>query len=181
MGETYRGPDMPIRTLILVLLTGLTVCKADEPKEKRTSTSLFGAHYYPWYFPQKWTLEPVCDTPWLGHYDSGDRAVAKQHVEWAKQAGLDFFIVSWINPTGREDENFRHTLLPEIEDQGFRFAFHYETALALGLQAGKEPLDFDKKLDNGSRAGDRFIAQFDYLADTYFEARVTSNGMERWS
>lgn len=171
---------MPIRTviLLLLLLAGVALCKADEPKEKRTSTPLFGAHYYPWYFPRKWTLEPVCDTPRLGHYDSGNRAVAKQHVQWAKQAGLDFFIVSWINRAGREDQNFRHAVLPEIEEQGFRFAFHYETALALGLQAGKGPLDFDRKLDGGARAGDRFVAQFDYLADTYFERKshLTCNG-----
>ena len=109
-------------------------------------------------------------TPQLGHYDSGNRAVAKRHVQWAKQAGLDFFMVSWINPTGRENQNFRQAVLPEIEEQGFRFAFHYETALALDLQAGK-PLDFDQKLEDGSRAGDRFVAHFDYLADTYLKRR----------
>jgi Glycosyl hydrolase family 99 len=169
---------MPIRTLILFLLAGIPGCTGAEPTDKRKPPPLFGAHYYPWYFPQKWTLEPVCDTPQLGHYDSGDRTVAKRHVQWAKQAGLDFFMVSWINPAGRENQNFKQTLLPEIEDQGFRFAFHYETALALNMQAGKQPLDFDQKQGDGSRAGDRFIAHFDYLADTYFKRRshLTFNG-----
>jgi glycosyl transferase family WbsX len=168
---------MPIRTGILILLAGTIVCAAQEPKKERLSPLLVGAHYYPWYYPQKWTLEPVCDTPQLGHYDSGNRAVARRHVQWAKQAGLDFFMVSWINPTGREDQNFRQTVLPEIEEQGFRFAFHYETALALDLIAGK-PLDFDQKREDGTRAGDRFIAHFDYLADTYLKRRsyLTFNG-----
>jgi hypothetical protein len=159
---------MPIRTGILILLAGTIVCAAQEPKKERQSPLLVGAHYYPWYFPQKWTLEPVCDTPRLGHYDSSDRSVATRHVQWAKQAGLDFFIISWINSTGRENQNFKQVILPAIEEQGFRFGFHYETALALSLQAGK-PLDFDKKLDDGNPAGDRFVAHFDYLADTYLK------------
>ena len=160
---------MPIRTGILILLAGTIVCAAQEPKKERQSPLLFGAHYYPWYFPQKWTLEPVCDTPRLGHYASSDRSVATHHVQWAKQAGLDFFIISWINSTGRENQNFKQVILPAIEEQGFRFGFHYETALAQSLQAGK-PLDFDKKLDDGNPAGDRFVAHFDYLADTYLES-----------
>jgi len=168
---------MPIRTGILILLAATVGCAAEEPKKKQESPPLVGAHYYPWYFPQKWTLEPVCDTPQLGHYDSRDRAVARRHVQWAKQAGLDFFMVSWISPNGREDQNFQHAILPEIEQQGFRFAFHYETALALNLPAGK-PLDFDQKREDGSRAGDQFVAHFDYLADTYLKRRshLASNG-----
>jgi hypothetical protein len=169
---------MPNRVFIILLLAGTAAYAGDQPTEKRPAEPLFGAHYYPWYFPQKWTLEPVCDTPRLGHYDSGDRAVAKQHVKWAKQAGLDFFIISWINPTGREDQNFKRVTLPEIEEQGLRFAFHYETALALNFQAGTEPLDFDRKLDDGGRAGDRFVAHFDYLADSYLKRKshLTQNG-----
>ncbi len=168
---------MLIHTVLLILVAGTAGCTAEEPEKKRESPPFVGAHYYPWYFPEKWTLEPVCDTPQSGHYDSRDRAVAKRHVQWAKQAGLDFFMVSWISPTGREDQNFRQAILPEIEDQGFRFAFHYETALALGLPAGK-PLDFDQKREDGSQAGDRFVAHFDYLADTYFQRRshVAWNG-----
>lgn len=157
-------------TVIVMALAVATSCAAQKPKETRESPPLVGAHYYPWYFPQKWTLEPVCDSPQLGHYDSRDRSVAKRHVQWAKQADLDFFMVSWISPSGREDQNFKHVILPEIEEQGFRFAFHYETALALNLPAGK-PLDFDQIGEDGSRAGDRFIAHFDYLASTYFNRK----------
>jgi Glycosyl hydrolase family 99 len=169
---------MPIPTSALLMLVGIAGAAADGPKEQQNFQPLFGAHYYPWYFPQKWIQEPVCDMPRLGHYDSGDRAVARQHVQWAKRAGLDFFIVSWINPTGREDQNFKRAVLPEIEAQDFRFAFHYETAIALNFQAGHEPLDFDKNRDDGVRAGDRFVAHFDYLADTYFQRKshLTHNG-----
>ncbi len=169
---------MPIRGVFLVLLAGMAGFAAHEPKEKPKPPPVVGAHYYPWYFPKKWTLEPVCDTPQLGYYDSGDRAVARRHVQWAKKADLDFFMVSWINEAGKEDQNFKQVLLPEIDAQGLRFAFHYETALALNFIAGKQKLDFDQKQADGSRAGDRFVAQFDYLADTYFKRRnhLTFNG-----
>ena len=33
--------------------------------------------------------------PAEGPYDSGDVAVVRQHIRWAKAAGLDGFIVSW--------------------------------------------------------------------------------------
>jgi hypothetical protein len=159
---------MSICRVVPVLLVGLAGCMGGEPREKRVAPPQFGAYYYPWYFPERWTQEPVTDTPQLGHYSSSDRAVAKRHVQWAKQAGLGFFMVSWISPTGREDQNFRQAVLPEIEEQGFHFAFLYDTAIALNLPAGK-PLNFDQKLEDGHRAGERFVAHFDYLADTYLK------------
>lgn len=168
---------MAIRMGLLILLGCTAACAAQEPKATRPSPPMFGAHYYTWYFPRKWTQEPACDTPRLGHYDSGDRAVARRHVQWAKQAGLDFFMISWVSPAGREDRNLEQVLLPEMEEQGFRFALHYETALALNLPAGKL-LDFDQRGEDGSRAGDRFVAHFDDLADRYFQRRnhLTING-----
>ena len=148
-------------------MTGLL---ADDLTAREKSPPLTGAHYYPWYFPRKWTNEPVRDTPVLGHYDSRDPAVARRHVQWAKQADLDFFIISWISQDGREDRNFKQSVLPAIEAQNFHFAFHYETALALNLTAGK-PLDFDQETAGKGRAGDQFVAHFDYLAATYFKQK----------
>jgi hypothetical protein len=158
---------MSVCRSVLVLLAGLIGCTAREPN-KRVSPLQFGAYYYPWYFPQRWIKEPVTDTPRLGQYSSSDQVAARRHVQWAKQAGLDFFMISWLGPQGREDQNFRHAVLPEIEDQGFHFAFLYDTALALDLSAGK-PLDFDQKLKDGKRAGERFLSHFDYLADAYLK------------
>lgn len=58
------------------------------------------AYYYIWYEPPLlWWSSPhdpsVTDTPTLGHYSSSDIAVIDQHIDSAKQAGLDGFIVSW--------------------------------------------------------------------------------------
>jgi hypothetical protein len=94
--------------------------------------------------------------------------VARQHVRWAQQADLDFFLVSWLAPGGREDRNLNQAVLPELEDGHFRFALLYETPLALHLPAG-QPLDLDQKLPDGVRAGQRLVEHFDYLAATYLQ------------
>jgi hypothetical protein len=127
---------------------------------------LVGAYYYPWYYAERWTREPVSDTPQLGNYSSGKRDVAAQHIRWAKQADIDFFIVSWLSPDGRENQNFRQAVLPELAQAQYRFSILYETSLALGLPAGK-PLDLAQTLPDGMKAGDRLVSHFDYLAENY--------------
>jgi hypothetical protein len=123
---------------------------------------------YPWYYKERWTREPVTNTPRLGWYSSDDRKVAAQHIRWARQADLDFFLVSWLSPEGREGKNLQEALLPELEKARFRFALLYETPLALGLPAGKR-IDLAGKVPAGARAGDRLVEHFDHLAQTYLK------------
>ena len=52
------------------------------------------AYYYIWFDPASWNRAKT-DYPLLGRYSSDDRAVMEQHVRWAKDAGIDGFIVSW--------------------------------------------------------------------------------------
>jgi glycoprotein endo-alpha-1,2-mannosidase len=64
------------------------------------SKPLVGAHYYSW-FPENWAggyiervlVPPV--KPALGEYNSNDEKVFAQHVSWARQAGIDFFVFDW--------------------------------------------------------------------------------------
>ena len=55
--------------------------------------SLF-AYYYIWFNGSSWERAKT-DYPLLGRYSSDDRGVMRQHVRWAKRAGIDGFIVSW--------------------------------------------------------------------------------------
>lgn len=137
------------------------VAPAAAPDER-----LVGAYYYPWYFPERWTNEPVTHTPQLGWYSSDDRAVAAEHIRWAKQADLDFFLVSWLSPQGLENRNLKEAVLPAVEEAGFRFALLYETPLALGVPAG-QPIDLECLLPDGVKAGDRFVEHFDRMAESY--------------
>jgi hypothetical protein len=150
----------------LVLVLPLIALGA-EP-EPRPAERLLGTYYYPWYYKERWTKEPVTNTPKLGWYSSDDRKVAAEHIRWAKQADLDFFLISLLSPDGREGKNLKESVLPELEEARFRFALLYETPLALGLPAGK-PIDLAGKLPDGAKAGDRLVEHFDHLAETYLK------------
>ncbi len=66
----------------LVLVFPLIVPRA-EP-ERRSAERFLGAYYYPWYYKERWTREPVTHTPKLGWYSSDDRKVAAEHIRWAR-------------------------------------------------------------------------------------------------
>jgi hypothetical protein len=157
---------MRIALVPLVLVLPLIALAADP--QRRPAERLLGAYYYPWYHKERWTREPVTNTPKLGWYSSDDRVVAAEHIRWAKQADLDFFLISWLSPNGREGKNLKEAVLPELERGRFRFALLYETPLALGLPAGKA-IDLASKLSDGTKAGDRFVEHFDHLAETYLK------------
>lgn len=73
-----------------------------------------GAYYYVWYdeglgnrhwnstapYPEAWN---VVDTPLLGYYSSQNTTVIKQQLDWMKDLGLDFIIISWWGPNSYED------------------------------------------------------------------------------
>jgi len=52
------------------------------------------AYYYAWFDTISWRRAKT-DYPLLGRYSSDNVRVLRQHVRWAKQAGIDGFIVSW--------------------------------------------------------------------------------------
>jgi hypothetical protein len=162
-GQPVPAPRLS-STTVLAVTAGWLICScwaaatAAEP--------LVGGYYYPWYYPDRWIREPVTHTPRLGWYSSDDRDVATQHVRWAKEAGLDFLLVSWLTATGHEGKNLDAAVLPALDAEGLRFAILYETPLALGLPAGK-PIDFAARLPDGKVTGDRFVEHFDLLADRY--------------
>lgn len=139
---------------------------AEPAAEQSLGPPLVGGYYYPWYYPDRWTREPVTHTPRLGWYSSDDRDVAVRHVAWGREAGLDFLLVSWLSSTGSESCNLDTAVLPAVAESDLRFAILYETPLALGLPAGR-PIDLAARLPDGTVAGDRLVADFDHLAARY--------------
>src|ERR1043166_4030951 len=140
------------------------------PPQPSPNKGLIGAYYYPWYDKPRWTEQPVANTPKLGYYSSSDSKVGTQDFEWAWRAGIDFFAISWLSPNGRENRNLKRTLVPQIEKAGFSFALLYETLLAFGWPSDK-PVDLDRRLSNGAKAGDTMVEHFDYIVKTYFQSR----------
>src|SRR5512142_3077387 len=90
------------------------------------------AYYYIWFDPQSWDRAKQ-DFPLLGRYSSDDANVMRQHIRWAKQAGIDGFIVSWKST---DKLNRRLDQLVKIADQEhFKLAIIYE-----GLDFQRDPI-----------------------------------------
>jgi hypothetical protein len=82
------------------------------------------AFYYIWFDTQSWD-RAKSDYPLLGRYSSDDADVMRQHIEWAKEAGINGFIVSWKST---EKLNRRLNRLVEVADQeNFKLAIIYES------------------------------------------------------
>src|SRR5689334_15414933 len=87
-----------LRPILVVLLSGVLLGTA-APAVALQSTAAPSpvptlAYYYIWYDKSSWNRAKV-DYPMLGRYSSDDPAVMRQHIEWAKAAGIKGFIVSW--------------------------------------------------------------------------------------
>lgn len=90
------------------------------------------AYYYIWFDNRSWGRAKT-DYPVLGPYSSDDREVVRQHMQWAKQAGIDGFIVSWKS-TDVLDR--RMELLVEVAtDEDFKLVVIYQ-----GLDFNRDPI-----------------------------------------
>ncbi len=91
------------------------------------------AYYYMWFDPKSWDRAKT-DYPLLGRYSSGDADVIRQHIKWAKSAGIDGFIVSWKSSA---TNNIRLRLLVTIAgEMDFKLSIIYQ-----GLDFHRKPLD----------------------------------------
>jgi hypothetical protein len=66
--------------------------------------------------------------PLAGLYSSSDPEVAAWHIEVAKAAGIDAFLVSWWGGVQDRNWNFEHAILPMAEKHGFKIALLDELA-----------------------------------------------------
>ncbi|MHB9858733.1 glycoside hydrolase family 71/99 protein [Streptomyces sp. YIM S03343] len=129
--------------LAAVLLCCLSVlgCAPDRPPPAapraaaRPAVPLL-AYYYPWYDPASWR-RGKSDLPLLGRYSSADPRVVRQHIRWAKSAGIDGFIVSWKD-TPRLDGRL-DLLIRTARAEHFKLAMIYQ-----GLDFSRRPLPVDR-------------------------------------
>ena len=78
--------------LSAVFLGNLTPAQASQGNVSNPIPKL--AYYYIWFDSTSWNRAKT-DYPLLGNYSSDDRTIMRQHILWAKAAGIDGFIVSW--------------------------------------------------------------------------------------
>lgn len=94
------------------------------------------AYYYLWFSPDSWKRAKT-DYPLLGRYSSGDPKVLRQHIRWARQAGITGFIVSWKSS---ETNNRRlQRLMDAAREADFTLAMIYQ-----GLDFARDPLPVER-------------------------------------
>ncbi len=94
------------------------------------------AYYYIWFDPNSWNRAKT-DYPVLGRYSSDDRNVMEQHVDWALEAGIDGFIVSWKST---DVLNPRLSQLAEVaREKDFKLFIIYQ-----GLDFERDPLSNER-------------------------------------
>ncbi len=94
------------------------------------------AYYYIWFDSNSWDRAKI-DYPLLGRYTSDDRAVMRKHIQWAKAAGIDGFIVSWKS-TDILDRRL-YQLAEVAEEENFKLVVIYQ-----GLDFERNPLPIEK-------------------------------------
>jgi hypothetical protein len=111
------------------------------------------AYYYIWFDPGSWNRAKT-DYPLLGTYSSDDPQVVRQHIRWAKEAGIEGFIVSWKST---EPLNRRLAQLIRLAgEEQFKLTMIYQ-----GLNFERDPLPVE-----------RVAADMDYFLTEYADDPV---------
>jgi len=124
------------------------------------------AFYYIWYDATTWNRAKV-DYPQIGRYSSDDPQVMRQHIAWAKSAGIDGFIVSWKDTPANDR---RLQLLADVARQeDFKLAMIYQG------------LDFDRHPLPVSRVAADFLTFRDMFASDPVFFRLSGKPLTIWS
>ncbi|RLF40112.1 MAG: hypothetical protein DRN12_06060, partial [Thermoplasmata archaeon] len=149
--------------LFVILILCITIVAEgtliNNPYSRGTSSNIDDrmvlAFYYVWYkndgIRRYWPLRTAYH-PLLGGYNSSDPEVITQHIRWAKEIGLDGFIVSWWGINSFTDNNLKKVI--EIANrEDLTITVYYETTKTQGKP--------DEEAKN------EIIEDITYIIDTY--------------
>lgn len=122
--------------LIVVMIFATFVTPAPSSAQTGANDVPVLAYYYIWFTPDSWNRAKL-DIPLLGPYASDDEIVIRQHVQWAKESGIDGFIVSWKNTEQLSPR--LATLVKVANEEDFKLAVIYEA-----LDFWRHPLPEDR-------------------------------------
>jgi hypothetical protein len=96
------------------------------------------AFYYTWFDANTWNNGRLSDLP-AELYASSDRGAIARHIEQAKAAGIDAFVVSWYGPQveNNQTETNLRAMLDEAAARGFRVAVDLEVQSPFLHNAGQ--------------------------------------------
>jgi len=123
--------------LILCLVLAVPSLSACSPSSSETTGVVSDpvpvlAYYYIWFDTQSWERAKT-DYPLLGRYSSSNIDVMRQHIQWAKSAGITGFIVSWKS-TDKLNQRLGQ-LIKVADEEKFKLAIIYQ-----GLDFQRDPL-----------------------------------------
>lgn len=130
-----------VRRLWLILVVAGLSLAACSPARGDSTNSVSNpipvlAYYYIWFDTQSWDRAKT-DYPLLGWYSSSNIDVMRQHVQWAKEAGITGFIVSWKS-TDKLNERLGK-LIQVANEENFKLAIIYQ-----GLDFERDPLPIEQ-------------------------------------
>lgn len=120
------------RSAVALLAAGALACGTAAAATAAEQPIPTWAYYYIWFDASSWNRAKV-DYPLLGRYSSDEPSVMRTHVELAKQAGIDGFIVSWKSTPTLDRRLAR--LAKVAAEERFRLAIIYQ-----GLDFERRPL-----------------------------------------
>jgi len=146
---TYRSSTRRLAALLAAVLVGVlgyvpaASAASGSPSAASSSTAarpgpsepLF-AFFYQWFDPGSWNRAKI-DYPAIGRYSSDDKAVMREQIEQAKQAGIQGFIVSWKDSV--VNTRRLHALADIAAQEHFSLAMIYQ-----GLDFNRKPLPVTK-------------------------------------
>jgi hypothetical protein len=117
------------RPLLLLFALTLVFSPLPAPALGQAPERLVLAFYYNWFDENSWAPGKTPDVP-AEPYASRDRGVMGRHIDQAKAAGIDAFVVSWYGPRveNNQTETNLRALLDEAAARGFRVAVDVEVA-----------------------------------------------------
>ena len=131
--------------------------------------TLLGTYYYPWYDDSSfhggsptgsttlgYHLEPTQVRPALGWYDQDNASVISQHYEWARYAGIDFFVCSYWGMGSGEDSVIRNRMFNNPDRGDIQLCVFMEPRLTTAHST-----------DPATVA--EMTAEMNYLCENYFD------------
>ena len=149
--------------------------KSDNFIKSKKELKMLGAHYYLWYGGPTIPINGggvwkfgYTNHPMLSEYNSRDSTVIKQHIDWAKNTGIDFFVIEWTSPHSWDDTALRDYYLPYHRTSEIKFCLHYDSSFTLNFFGISPSYDFNDKYSPSKTKGEKFLEDFEYLSETYF-------------
>ena len=120
-----------LATLLGILLQSprlASAAPAARSFQQSSTDRLVLAFYYTWFDEATWTYDRLSDLP-AEPYVSRDRGVMGRHIDQARNAGIDAFVVAWYGPDGATNQTEPNlaALLDEAAARGFKIAALFET------------------------------------------------------